>query len=80
MLIGCSGGAGISGYYPVGISGGVIFSVGVDGVTSDNINSFLASGYSALLSGKQVSIYYDNSSATCAGVIISPGGAAGQCP
>jgi hypothetical protein len=71
---------GISGCNPVDVPGAVMFSVGVDGVTSDNISSFLASGYAAYVSGHQVAIYYDNSSATCAGVIISLGGASGQCP
>jgi hypothetical protein len=71
---------GISGCNPVGIAGAVLFTQGVDGVTSDNINSFLAGGYSAYLSGHQVAIYYDNSSVSCSGVIISLGGAAGQCP
>jgi hypothetical protein len=71
---------GISGCNPADVSGAVMFSVGVDGVTSDNISSFLASGYAAYMSGHQVAIYYDNSSATCAGVIISLGGPSGQCP
>jgi hypothetical protein len=71
---------GISGCNPVGIAGAVLFTAGVDGVTSDNIGSFLASGYAAYLSGHQVAIFYDNSTVNCAGVIISLGGAAGQCP
>jgi hypothetical protein len=71
---------GIPGCSPVGISGAIMFTVNVDGVTSENINSFLASGYTAYTSGHQVAIYYDNSSSTCAGVIFSLGGAAGQCP
>jgi len=53
---------GIPGCAPVDIAGAVMFMVNVDGVTSDNIGSFLASGYSAYLSGHQVTIYYDNSS------------------
>ena len=71
---------GISGCSAVGIPGGIMFIATVDGVTSDNINSFLASGYAAYTSGHQVTIYYDNSYGTCAGVIISLGGFAGQCP
>ena len=57
-----------------------MFTVNVDGVTSDNVGSFLASGYAAYLSGHQIAIYYDNSSASCAGVIISLGDPSGQCP
>jgi hypothetical protein len=71
---------GIPGCAPVDIAGAVMFMVNVDGVTSDNIGSFLASGYSAYLSGHQVTIYYDNSSIGCPGVIISLGGVAGQRP
>jgi hypothetical protein len=71
---------GIPGCSPAGIAGAVFFVVGAEGVTSENISSFLASGYAAYTSGHQVAIYYDNSSTSCPGVIISLGGAAGQCP
>ena len=71
---------GISGCSPVDVAGAVMFTVGVDGVTSDNIGSFLASGYTAYVSGHQVAIYYDSSSSSCAGVIFSLGGPSGQCP
>jgi len=71
---------GISGCSNVGVAGAVMFSVGANGVTSDNIGSFLASGYAAYVSGHQVMIYYDNSSASCPSMIISLGGPSGQCP
>jgi len=71
---------GISGCSSVGVAGAVMFTAGVGGVTSDNIGSFLASGHAAYVSGHQVMIYYDNSSASCPSMIISLGGPSGQCP
>ncbi len=71
---------GIPGCSAVGIAGAMIFSAGSGGVAADNVSSFLASGYVAYTSGHQVQIYYDNSTSSCLGVIISVGGVAGQCP
>lgn len=71
---------GIPGCSPVDVNGAVMFMVGVDGVTSDNISSFLASGFAAYASGHQVMIYYDNTTTSCPGVIVSLGGPSGQCP
>lgn len=71
---------GISGCSPVGIPGAVAFTVGFDGVTTDNINSFLATGLTAYSTGHQVTILYDNSDSNCQGVIIAVGGYYGQCP
>jgi hypothetical protein len=65
-------------------TGGVslsIFLQGTNGVTSTNINSFLATGLAAATSGKGVTIFYDNSTASCYGQIISFGGASNLlCP
>ena len=71
---------GLPGCAPAGIPGAVIFSVNQNGVTSANVSSFLASALTAYTSGHQVMIFYDNSTGTCQGVIVSVGGYAGQCP
>jgi hypothetical protein len=71
---------GISGCNPVGIPGAVAFSVSQNGVTADNISSFLATALAAYSAGHQVMLYYDNSTANCQGGIIAAGGFAGQCP
>ena len=71
---------GISGCSPASIPGAVMFEANVGGVTTDNINSFLASSLAAYSSGHQVMIFYDNSNNNCQGLIISVGGYAGQCP
>jgi hypothetical protein len=42
-------------------------------------NSFLASGLTAVSTGRQVMIYYDDSTSNCYGAIISNGGIAAQC-
>ena len=70
---------GISGCSGAGVTGGVGFIIGTDGVTSTNIDGLLASGLSAFLTGTQVMILYDNSVTSCAGEIISVGGYSGQC-
>jgi hypothetical protein len=71
---------GISGCSPVGIPGAVAFSANQNGVTTDNVSSFLATALAAYSGGHQVMIYYDNSTANCQGGIIAVGGFAGQCP
>jgi hypothetical protein len=69
---------GISGCSGAGIAGGVGFIIGTDGVTSTNIDSFLASSLAAYHTGTQVMILYDTSVTGCAGAIISAGGYSGQ--
>jgi hypothetical protein len=70
---------GIAGCNGEGPTGGITFLVGIDGVTSTNINGFLATSLGAYVAGKQVMIYYDTSVTGCAGVVIAVGGDAGQC-
>jgi hypothetical protein len=65
---------GISGCGVAGDSYSV-FQVGTNGVSTDNINSILATGLAAATSGKQVAIYYDNSTSSCFGQIVAVGGA-----
>jgi hypothetical protein len=60
-----------------GIVGATAFTIGTFGVTSNNINTFLASSLSAYATGQKVMVYYDD--AACGGLIISNGGFAGQC-
>ena len=71
---------GISGCSPADIPGATVFTVGVNGITTDNINSFLATGLAAYSAGHQVMVYYDNSTTNCQGLIVSVGGPSGQCP
>jgi len=78
VLLGLS--PGIPGCSVSGIPGAVVFTVGANGVTASNINSFLASSLAAYTTGRQAMIYYDNSNATCQGIIIANGGYSGQCP
>jgi hypothetical protein len=70
---------GISGCSGAGVTGGVGFIIGSDGVTSANIDGFLASSLAAYHTGTHVMILYDSSVAECAGAIISTGGYSGQC-
>jgi hypothetical protein len=62
---------------PVGVPGGVSFVIGTNGITANNINTFLASALSAYATGQRVQLYYDD--AACGGLIISNGGITGQC-
>jgi hypothetical protein len=71
---------GISGCSPAAIPGAVSVSVGSEGVTTDNINSFLATSLVAYSASHQVMVYYDNSTINCMTAIISVGGPGGQCP
>ena len=58
--------------------GAIGIEVGQFGVTSSNINSFLANSLTAYATGHQVMVYYDTTS--CFGIIIANGGYEGQCP
>jgi hypothetical protein len=69
----------ISGCTADGIGGSVAFTIGQDNVTSTNADGFLATALAAFASGQQVTIYYDNSTGACNGVILSVGGYAAQC-
>lgn len=71
---------GISGCAPGGLAGAVEFQANVNGVTADNINSFLAQGLVAYTTGHQVMIFYDNANNNCPGMMIASGGTSGQCP
>ena len=72
---------GISGCGTSGYSFSV-FAVGTNGVTSTNINSILATALTAYVTGHQISIEYDDSSASCFGQVIAVGAGlvAGNCP
>jgi hypothetical protein len=62
------------------VPGSVGFVVGSDGVTSTNQTALLASALSAMATGQQVMIAYDNSTSSCNGQVISIGGYSAQCP
>jgi hypothetical protein len=71
---------GISGCTGNG-SPSVGFVVGQLGVTSDNIKSLLASALTALTSGSQVTVFYDDSTTPqCNSQIVAIKGYAAQCP
>lgn len=59
-----------------------IFQIGQNGVTVDNINGILGTATTAYVTGHQVAIEYDNSTASCFGNTISIGTSlvAGACP
>jgi hypothetical protein len=67
--------ADLPGVAPAGA--GYPFVIGQNGVTSDNINSFLATATAAMLSNTSVMVLFDN--ATGYLIIISLGGYSGQC-
>ena len=50
-----------------------IFIIGTNGVTSTNINSVYATALTAYTTGHQISIQYDNSTASCYGETIAIG-------
>lgn len=56
---------------------GYAFVTGQNGVTSANINSFLATATAAMLSNTSVMVFYDNTTGDL--IIMSVGGYAGQC-
>ena len=69
---------GIPGCARAGVSGAIGVKVGFLGVDSTNIGGFLATGLTALSTGRGVMIFYDNSSADCYTQIVAVGGYAGQ--
>ena len=58
------------------------FSIGTNGITSTNINSIFATALTAYSTGHQISVEYDNSTASCYGQVIAIGYGlvAGNCP
>jgi hypothetical protein len=63
-----------------GVAGALGFVVGMGGINSSNINSYLASSLSAFNAGHQVTIYYDYTNASeCFGIDIADGGWTGAC-
>jgi hypothetical protein len=58
---------------------GIEFAVGVNGVTAGSLNSYLASGLSALATGQRVMVIYDDSTSNCYGLVIATGGFHGEC-
>jgi hypothetical protein len=58
---------------------GVEFAVGVNGITAATLNSYLASGLSALATGQRVMVLYDDSTSNCYGMAIANGGFHGEC-
>jgi hypothetical protein len=56
---------------------GYSFVSGQNGVTSANIQSFLATAMAAMLSGTQVTVYFDNTTGDL--IVMSLGGYTGQC-
>jgi hypothetical protein len=58
----------------------VFFLEGTDGVSSSNINTFLAMAIAAWQGGQQIMVSYDNSTSSCYGQTISLAGYAAQCP
>jgi hypothetical protein len=61
-------------------NGGVLYRIGVAGVTADSYKSLVASTMTAFIIGKQVMIYYDASQPpACFASIISIGGYANEC-
>jgi hypothetical protein len=58
-------------------STGLNFTVGAGGITSSNINSFLATAMGAQIGGKKVMVYYNSTG--CNIEIMAIGGYSGQC-
>src|SRR5438270_2470849 len=71
---------GVSGCTYAGTPNGLAVAVGQLNVTSNNINSLLASLLVAASIGKGLMIYYDSSSSACYSEIVAIGGWGGQCP
>jgi hypothetical protein len=67
--------ANLPGVAPAGA--GYPFVIGQNGVTSDNINSFLATATAAKLSNTSVMVLFDNATGNL--IIMSLGGYSGQC-
>src|SRR5262249_6448207 len=62
---------------PNGVVGAITFTIGSSGVTSSNINTFLAGALSAFSTGQKVMVFYDD--AACGGLIFANGGYSAQC-
>ena len=60
----------------------VSFQIGINGVTSTNINSILASALTAAATGKGITVYYDPSTSYCYAENLDYGGnsVTGYCP
>lgn len=71
---------GISGCSAGGITGAPMFMIGEDGVAATDLGGFLADGLTAISSGRQVQITYDNSSSNCYATAVAVGGISGNCP
>jgi hypothetical protein len=57
------------------------FAIGQEGVSATNIESYLATGLTAMSTGSQVTIYYDTSTAPqCYSMVLAVHGYANQCP
>jgi hypothetical protein len=71
---------GISGCSAGGITGAPMFMIGYEGVAATDLGGFLADSLTAISSGRQVQITYDNSSSSCYSTAIAVGGISGNCP
>lgn len=71
---------GISGCSAAGVTGAPMFMAGQDGVAATDLGGFLADSLTAISSGRQVQITYDNSSPNCYATPVAVGGINGQCP
>jgi hypothetical protein len=58
---------------------GIEFAVGMNSVTAASLNSYLASGLSALTTGQRVMVIYDDSTSNCFGISIANAGFHGEC-
>jgi len=58
---------------------GVEFAVGMNSVTAASLNSYLASGLSALTTGQRVMVIYDDGSSNCFGISFANAGFHGEC-
>jgi len=58
---------------------GIEFAVGMNSVTAASLNSYLASGLSALTTGQRVMVIYDDSASNCYGIAIANAGFHGEC-
>src|SRR5882724_8496895 len=57
------------------------FAIGQESVDATNIESYLATGLTAMSTGSQVTIYYDTSTAPqCYSMVLAVHGYANQCP
>src|SRR5258708_22351699 len=72
-ISGCTGNTG-------GNGSAVALAVGQEGVTSTNIDSFLAVALTAYSSAHKVKVYYDNATNQCYAQIVAVGGYYGECP